>query len=332
MKHLMLSLTLLFALTPAWAVICKQVDAKGVVSYSDLPPDECPKPVQLPEYSRYAPRPIAAPPAPPRPAANGNRTGGAYQSLAIRQPEQGASVHDPAGRLDIALAVQPALQEGDSIRILLDGAEVLTTGGTSGITLGNVARGRHSLQAVIAAPDGRQILASPVVTFYMHRLTEAEREAADKREAARLTEEQRRLKERLEQEKEALRERTRRDIEAQRRRVEQQRQSDFTPDPTSPQFAPGGNGTSPAYTPIPKARDRSEERFTRDARDLEATRRDSSRRHPGEAADFDAPEPSRTPSGEAGDFNRGNAPGAAPLPSHPGGHPAYTPNFTPPSR
>ena len=40
------------------AVVCKTVDAEGVVGYTDVPVEECANPITLPDYSRYAPRPI----------------------------------------------------------------------------------------------------------------------------------------------------------------------------------------------------------------------------------------------------------------------------------
>ena len=88
-RHALYMLFLLPGL--AHAVICKTVDADGVVGYTDVPVSECADPVKLPDYSRYEPRPIPkTATTSPKSSGNGKSRDGqfsGYRSIEISQPE-----------------------------------------------------------------------------------------------------------------------------------------------------------------------------------------------------------------------------------------------------
>lgn len=167
-KILIVALSLLPGL--ALAVICKTVDADGVVGYTDVPAAECAQPIKLPDYSRYAPRPIQ----PQRPA-NAEATGSAvrverYRSLGIVQPAAGATVRSNEGRVPVSLALQPALQQGHAIRLLLDGRAIGGSFDSLAIELAGIDRGTHSLQAGVIDASGRPLIESAAVRFTLRKI------------------------------------------------------------------------------------------------------------------------------------------------------------------
>lgn len=160
----------------AQAVICKIVDPEGGVTYTDVPLDECPQEVYLPDYSRYAPRPIEAPATMPRrPAAEPQRSTrsepfGGYTSMRIVQPASGATVRNNQGKVSLSIALEPALQPEHRLNVFLDGKSAATSFEGTSLTLSAVERGVHSLRAQVQDANGEVLIASPQVTFTMHRL------------------------------------------------------------------------------------------------------------------------------------------------------------------
>ena len=154
----------------ASAVVCKTVDADGVVSYEDLPADECPQAVKLPDYSRYAPRAIEQPRA-----ANSSATGSAvrferYTSMEIVQPQPDATVRSNDGKVPVSIALEPALQQGHSVKLFLDGQPISGTFDALAIELAGVERGSHSLQASVVNPSGQRMIESSPVRFTLRKM------------------------------------------------------------------------------------------------------------------------------------------------------------------
>jgi len=154
----------------ASAVVCKTVDADGVVSYEDLPAAECPQAVKLPDYSRYAPRAVEQ----PRPARS-TATGSAvrferYTSINILQPEAGGTVRSNDGKVPVSIALEPALQQGHSVRLLLDGQAISGGFDALAIELSGVERGTHSLQASVVDLGGQRLIESSTVRFTLRKM------------------------------------------------------------------------------------------------------------------------------------------------------------------
>lgn len=141
-------------------------DANGVVHYSDVPG---PGAVRV-DINVSKGQPGAAPatpgagasssPAPPAQAAT-------YASLAIVQPANEASYFDADAVVDVQIAMDPALAQGDSLFLYLDGKRVGNSGDALGYSLPNVERGTHSLTAVIFDSQGNEKIRSKPVIFYM---------------------------------------------------------------------------------------------------------------------------------------------------------------------
>lgn len=163
-------------LNPALAVICKQVDAQGVVSYSELPPDECPQPVKLPDYSRYAPRPITPPPPPPPPVppaakSDDEQVFSGYTEMRIEQPADGASVWNNEGKVPVAVFLSPTLQPGHKVRLLLDGQPAGPPFGSLAATLTDVDRGSHRVSAQLLDQAGNILKEAGPVSFTLHQIS-----------------------------------------------------------------------------------------------------------------------------------------------------------------
>jgi hypothetical protein len=166
------------------AVICKTVDADGVVGYTDVPAGECAERVELPDYSRYEPRPIpqtqntSARPSTEDSAADRGRFEG-YRSIEIVQPEANGTVRSNEGIVPVAIALDPPLVEGHRIKLYIDGGAVRGEFDGPAIDLGGVERGTHSLRAVVSDADGKRIGDSPTVRFTLRQTTLYDRERAE---------------------------------------------------------------------------------------------------------------------------------------------------------
>lgn len=181
MKRIILSL-LLVVPALAHAVICKTVQPDGTVSYADVPAAECEQPVDLPDYSRYAPRPIQQ-----HQWSRSAPTGGSlvrserYTSMAIVQPGPGGTVRDNDGRVVVTIALQPGLQQNHKVMLYLDGAPVGNGFEGTTIELNGVRRGSHSLRAVVVDPSGQRLIEAPSVRFTLRQasLLEPAREPSE---------------------------------------------------------------------------------------------------------------------------------------------------------
>jgi hypothetical protein len=162
----LLAVLLLFApLCGHPAKVYKWTDAQGNVIYSDTPRPGAEE-IDIPtEPAGIAPvRPEQMPPAKPQ------APGQLYGSMLIASPSEGQVIEDPAGWLNVSLAVEPPLRvsEGDAIRLKLDGQVLDTRYTGSEIAIPSVPRGTHTLQAEVVNPAGNALIASAAVTFHMY--------------------------------------------------------------------------------------------------------------------------------------------------------------------
>lgn len=136
------------------AVICKVVDTDGVVAYVDTPASECRTPVNL--------RGLVSPPVEPEDARRG------YRSLRIVHPSMDEEVGGNAGRVALAMELEPALRSGHRIRLFLDGALVPDSFAGLLIELTGVDEGRHSVRAAVFDGNATRVIDSETVRFFLH--------------------------------------------------------------------------------------------------------------------------------------------------------------------
>ena len=78
------------------------------------------------------------------------------------------SIRDNAGNVNVDVSLEPALRSGDKIDLLLDGQSV-GGGNKTAITLTDMERGTHSLQALVKDASGKVVARSNTVTFTLQR-------------------------------------------------------------------------------------------------------------------------------------------------------------------
>jgi hypothetical protein len=146
-------------------------DANGVVHFSDTPGPGA-KRVDLvvtgPPSGGATQQPAATASAGAQPPAAPATT---YTLLEIWQPENGASFFDANATVNVRIRTEPAVAEGDSLQLYLDGTRVEGAGNGLDYTLENLDRGAHSIMATIRDARGNEKIRSQPVVFYMKQNT-----------------------------------------------------------------------------------------------------------------------------------------------------------------
>jgi hypothetical protein len=143
-------------------------DANGVVHYSDVPgPGAVKVDINVSKGQPGAAPSTPAASSPPAAAAQAV----AYTSLTIVQPANDTSYFDADAVVEVQIASEPSLADGDSIFLYLDGKRVGNSGDAQSYSLSNVERGAHTLTAVIFDSQGKERIRSQPVVFYMKQNT-----------------------------------------------------------------------------------------------------------------------------------------------------------------
>lgn len=164
-RAVVLSLMLATGIVQAQTVY-RVTQPDGTVEFTDSPP-----PGQPAQAVVVPPLNTAKPPVSPRDAhddAPNPERKVAYEALEITKPAEGESIWGPVGRVDINLSVEPSLRSGDKVELKLDGQSI-GGGHATAITLTEVARGTHTVQAVVKDSSGRVMAQSNSVTFTKHQ-------------------------------------------------------------------------------------------------------------------------------------------------------------------
>lgn len=142
----------------------KWTDDEGVVHYSDVPVDGAEQ-VHLSEYSKKTGARISdSTELTQRPEQPEEFT---YETLAISSPAAEQTLWNIEGRLAVTIAINPNLMRGHRIRLTFDG-QAQDISGTS-VTLNEVYRGTHNLQAEVIDQTGRVISQTEPVRFYVQQ-------------------------------------------------------------------------------------------------------------------------------------------------------------------
>ncbi len=166
-------LVLLLAASALPAQVYRWVDEDGIVHYSDTPQPGAEE-IYLPESN--PPPPAAAfeslrrrsPPASSAATAEQQQPF-AYETLQFVAPAPEETLWNIAGQLTVRLDVQPELQPGHQVRLYFDGQAQPAGGLTVGLQ--EVWRGAHNLQAEILDAQGRLMIRSDPIRFYVQQTT-----------------------------------------------------------------------------------------------------------------------------------------------------------------
>lgn len=159
---------LALAAAPAFAgqTVYKWVDEKGVTHFSDQPIAGAEK-VELSSGPNRAsaPAPSYAAPSSTPPT----QAGPAYSRFAVVSPQQDQSFINTGGKVTVQLAATPAIGNGHTVALYLDGSKVSDFGPTSmSHEFTEISRGTHTLKAVISH-NGRTIQETSPVTFHVRQ-------------------------------------------------------------------------------------------------------------------------------------------------------------------
>jgi hypothetical protein len=164
MRYLVLLALGLLLTTPGQAKIYKWKMPDGSVRYSDQPQAGATE-LELPKIQTYTPIPVPEAKGKPSEAAG---KAVEYKSFEVKSPKNGEVIRNNGGSISISLGLDPALLSGHSIEILMDGKSVGSGKGTS-ISLSNVDRGSHSIQASVKNAEGKAIKQTSNVSFHLKR-------------------------------------------------------------------------------------------------------------------------------------------------------------------
>lgn len=92
-----------------------------------------------------------------------------YSVLDIVSPTDQATLNNIGGMLTMELAVYPPLRSTDRIDAIYDGRRMELGVRSLAVTIPEVFRGEHTLQAVILGEDGQELLRSASVTVFVRQ-------------------------------------------------------------------------------------------------------------------------------------------------------------------
>jgi hypothetical protein len=164
-------LCLLLLAQPGLAGVYTYIDEEGNRVFTDQPPAGNAQRIEL-APSNSMPAPQYAPPAASAPAP---LPAPGYQVLRILVPEPDATIRDNSGGLIVSVTSEPALQDGHSYRLILDGQPVSEPGRSPVFPLENLDRGTHQLAVEILDAYGRTLERTPSQPFHMKRISLAQK-------------------------------------------------------------------------------------------------------------------------------------------------------------
>jgi len=150
----------------------KVVKADGSIEYTQTPPGENAKPIELPGLSVISPEEklegynLDRDEEEAEEATVASRN---YRGLAISSPANDESIWGSAGKVMIQVKLPGPLVSGDRLQVKIDGNVQPIMAGTS-LVLTGIDRGEHSLQARIVNTNGKVIASSPITRFHMKQV------------------------------------------------------------------------------------------------------------------------------------------------------------------
>jgi len=147
------------------------VDDNGIVHYSDRPAPGAEKVIiqGAQTFSVPAAGESAASPAEER--EDGEEA--TYRRFAITQPAREETFWNIEGRLDVSIDVAPAIRGRHALKVYLDGQPVDgVPPAAPSFIMGNVFRGEHTLRASIVDEQGRELVSSQPVRFFVRQTSQ----------------------------------------------------------------------------------------------------------------------------------------------------------------
>ncbi|MDO7927086.1 DUF4124 domain-containing protein [Pseudomonas sp. KFB-139] len=156
---------------PAAAQIYKYTDANGNTAYSNQPPDGTKaEAVVLPPLNSVDTLPAPRNPAPVQQERQASQQPAvAYQTLELTDLPTDEALRANNGTFTIGVQIQPRLQSGHRLQLLVDGNPYGTPTNIPRLQVVNIDRGEHSF-AVVVLDSQRIIQQSPTQTLTVQRV------------------------------------------------------------------------------------------------------------------------------------------------------------------
>lgn len=170
MRILLLSLALLAG--PAFAAtVWKWVDADGVTHYSDTPvPGATRMELSTGSSSRNATAEDQDYGSSNSSSRSTTPAGPPYSAFEIVRPSDQETIPNTGGQVTIEVRIEPTIQPGHSLYVYMDGRALDAPGDTTTFDLNDVARGSHTVVAVVMSSDGTtRIQQTAPVTFFVRQ-------------------------------------------------------------------------------------------------------------------------------------------------------------------
>lgn len=159
-----------------YAAVYKWEDKQGSVHFSDRPRSGAEQ-VEVSEPQSYAPAELPTQPLPQQDVEEAaQRT---YHLVAVTQPESEATIRNNYGALDVNINLEPALEPGDRVVLLLDGSPVGDPKQATSFHLEGIDPGTHDIAARVIDTNSQVVGESAPVTFYMHHFRVRPAEGGD---------------------------------------------------------------------------------------------------------------------------------------------------------
>jgi hypothetical protein len=171
----LIALTSVFSTAAVAATAWTWVDEQGQRHYSDRPVPGATQ-IELPDSQAVSgARARSAEPAQtPQLAQTPDEEQAAdaatsYTVFDIVSPENGATLWNIGATLTLQLAIYPELQAGHRIDAIVDGRQVEIGSRSLSLTIPDVFRGEHQVQAVIVDAEGNELRRSPLLTLQVQQ-------------------------------------------------------------------------------------------------------------------------------------------------------------------
>ena len=168
MRWILVALLMSCALVAQAEEVWRWVDENGVVHFSDRPRPGAER-VELDRPQTFNRPPWPEREEAPAPTRSERDAAPAYSGVRVVSPAAGETLWNIAGDLNVQVEVEPGLAPGHSLRVSLDGRRVETPPGATQFTVSEVYRGEHRLSASVVDEDGRELVSSEPVTFYVQQ-------------------------------------------------------------------------------------------------------------------------------------------------------------------
>lgn len=93
----------------------------------------------------------------------------AYTGISVNSPRRNQQIGSAEGALEVSLGLEPGLGRGHSVRLLMDGSEVIPPFEATQARIDGIPAGSHTLMATVVNENGEEMIRSPIISFFMRR-------------------------------------------------------------------------------------------------------------------------------------------------------------------